>query len=105
MILPEAVPQFFSNPLLYGSVSLIHIWGISWERISDEKAGTEMENSELRNSVEKRIRQLIAQRRGIPLQEVMQLLLQADSNSHIAVDEEMEKLFKKYADQEVKSSK
>ena len=57
-----------------------------------------VEDNELRSPFEKRIQELIAQCKGIPLGEVMQLLLKADSNQDIDVEKKLKALFEKYND-------
>ena len=57
-----------------------------------------VEDNELRSPFEKRVQELIAQCKGIPPGEVMQLLLKADSNQDIDLEKELHELFKKYND-------
>jgi len=52
----------------------------------------------LRSPFEKRVQELIAQCKGIPPGEVMQLLLKADSNQDIDVEKKLKALFEKYND-------
>ena len=47
-------------------------------------------------AIEKRIQELIDQCRGIPPNEIMQLLMRGEQNSELDVEQELEKLLEKY---------
>ena len=74
----------------------IRDFGIGGERHYKEK--DVVEDNELRSPFEKRVQELIAQCKGIPPGEVMQLLLKADSNQDIDVEKKLKALFEKYND-------
>ena len=47
--------------------------------------------------IEKRIRELLDQCRGIPHAEVMQLLMRGEHNPGLDIEQELKKLFEKYS--------
>jgi len=66
--------------------------------VLDYKEKDMAEDIKPRTLFEQRIEELIAQCKGIPLGEVMQLLLTADSNQDIDVEKKLKALFEKYND-------
>ena len=57
---------------------------------------TPVNDTQSSSPLEKRIQELIDQCRGIPAGEVMQLLRKAEQNPAFDIEQELEKLFRKY---------